>query len=308
MGTVVTDRMTQHIDGTTRLAGVIGWPLQHTLSPAMHNAAYRALGLDWAYVPLPLREAGDLPAVAEALRALSFVGFNVTMPYKARMLDLCDEVAVQARLAGSVNTVHVKDGTLIGYNTDGRGFLESLSVDVGFEPAGCRAVVIGSGGAAGAAVVALVLARAAHVSVVSRRIEPAQAIVERVLAYAGQTALTAALLDETSFGLISEADLIVNATSLGMREDDPLPLDPSGLREEQVVYDVVYSPDPTALVIAARERGLRACNGLGMLVGQGAVSIEIWKNAGVTVVPRDVMRAAAIEALRARADGTAEVA
>ena len=301
------DEMTRPIGSKTRLAGVIGWPLEHTLSPAMHNAAYGALGLDWAYVPLPLPDANDLPAVVEALRALSFVGFNVTMPYKAQMLALCDEVAVQARLAGSVNTVHVKGGTLIGYNTDGRGLLESLAHDVGFEPAGCRAVVIGAGGAAGAAVVALVLARAAHVTVVARRLEPARQIVERVLEYAGRTGLVAAPLDDTASASMTEADLIVNATPLGMSENDALPMDPEHLRPEQVVYDIVYSPEPTALVTAAKARGARASNGLGMLVGQGAVSIEIWNDAGVTVVPRDVMRTAATEALRARENASAEV-
>jgi shikimate dehydrogenase len=295
------------IDATTRLAGVIGWPLEHTLSPAMHNAAYEALALDWAYVPLALADADDLPALVRALRAVSFVGFNVTMPYKARMLELCDEVAIQARLAGSVNAVHIRDGALIGYNTDGRGLLESLSRDLGFDPAGRRVVVLGSGGAAGAAVVALMLAKASHVSVAARRLEPAQRIIERVAEYAGDTDLGAVRLDETSDGIIESADLIVNATPLGMREDDPLPIDPERIGSGQSVYDVIYSRDPTALVASARLRGAKACTGLGMLVGQGAISIEIWGGFGAASVPREAMRTAAESALRARTDASVEV-
>ena len=114
------------IDAKTKLAGLIGWPLDHSLSPAMHNAAYEAMRLNWAYLPLPIREGQDLMRVVAALRVLPFVGFNVTMPYKRLMLNVCDEVATAAELAGAVNTVHIVDGRLIGYNTDGRGFMESL--------------------------------------------------------------------------------------------------------------------------------------------------------------------------------------
>ncbi|TLM79746.1 MAG: shikimate dehydrogenase, partial [Actinobacteria bacterium] len=148
--------MTLDINGRTRLAGVVGWPLGHTLSPAMHNAAYEALGLDWVYVPLPVEDDADMLRFIGALRVLPFVGVNITMPHKQAMLRLCDEVAMFAQMAGAVNTVHVSDGRLIGYNTDGRGLLEALETEAGFLPEGKSVTLVGAGGAAGAALVAFV--------------------------------------------------------------------------------------------------------------------------------------------------------
>jgi shikimate dehydrogenase len=168
------------IDAKTKLAGLIGWPLDHTLSPAMHNAAYAAMNLNWVYVPLPVPEGQDLVRVTNALRALPVVGFNVTMPYKRVMLNVCDEVATAAQLAGAVNTVHIVDGRLIGYNTDGRGLMESLKDEAGLEPAGKRAVILGTGGAAGAALVGMVLERAGLVTLVGRRLEVAEDMIENL--------------------------------------------------------------------------------------------------------------------------------
>ena len=168
------------INGTTMLAGVIGWPLDHSLSPAMHNAVYEALGLDWVYVPLAVADEVGLRRLVAAVRSLPVVGFNVTMPYKAAILDLCDEVATAAQMAGAVNTVHCTDGRLIGYNTDGRGMLETLRQDAGFDPAGKRVVILGSGGAAGGAFVALILARAARITLVSRDVSRGEALIERM--------------------------------------------------------------------------------------------------------------------------------
>ena len=165
------------IDGSTRLAGVIGTPLAHSLSPAMHNAAYEQLGLDWVYVPLEVRDEVGLRRLVAAIRSLDFVGFNVTMPFKRDVLDLCDEVATAAQMAGAVNTVHCLDGRLVGYNTDGRGLLESLELEAGFAPADTEVVVLGTGGAAGAAVVALILARAARVTIASRDVARAETLI-----------------------------------------------------------------------------------------------------------------------------------
>ena len=165
------------INGTTKLAGVIGWPLDHSLSPAMHNAVYEELGLDWVYVPLAVSDEVGLRRLVAAIRSLPFVGFNVTMPYKAAVLELCDEVATAARMAGAVNTVHCVDGQLVGYNTDGRGLLEALERDAGFDPAGKNVVILGAGGAAGGAFVALILARAARITLVNRDVARAEELV-----------------------------------------------------------------------------------------------------------------------------------
>lgn len=289
------------IDGETQLAGVTGWPLGHTLSPAMHNAAYEAMGLNWAYLPLPLREGSDLLPAIGALKKLPFVGFNITMPYKRVMLNMCDEVAAMAQLAGSVNTVHLVDGRVIGYNTDGRGLLESLETEAEFAPAGKRAVILGTGGAAGAALVGLVLGRAAHVTVAGRNVDAGENMVDGLGASLRETTAVALPLDDGLRESVEAADLVVNATPLGMSADDPLPVTATWLQPGQVVADMVYRPSITALMRAAEECGARPLGGLGMLVAQGAIAIEIWKGESPAPVPRDVMRAAAEAAIAAQA-------
>jgi shikimate dehydrogenase len=285
------------IDGRTRLAGLIGWPVEHTLSPAMHNAAYERMGLNWVYVPLPVREGQDLVRVVSAMRSLPFVGFNVTMPYKRVMLNLCDEVAAAARLAGSVNAVHVVDGRLIGYSSDGRGLAESLKDEAGFAVEGRRVVILGSGGAAGAALVSMVLERVAHVTVAGRRIEAAEDLVENVADSMRGTTVEAVELGEDVRSAVESADLVVNATPLGMRPEDPLPVAAEWLQPGQVVADMVYRPTVTRLLQAAEARGARPIGGIGMLVAQGALAIETWNSDSQSAAPRDVMRAAAEAAL-----------
>ncbi len=291
--------MTIHISGRTRLAGVLGWPLSHTLSPAMHNAAYEAVGLDWVYVPLPIPDEPSLIRVLSAVKVLPFVGVNVTMPYKESVLSLCDEVAAMAELAGAVNTVHVVDGRLIGYNTDGRGLLEALAAEVSFEPGSKRVVVLGAGGAAAAAAVTLVLSRAASVTILNRTLDRGTRLVDRLSSRARETELRAIGLDGEGEQAVREADLIVNATPVGMKADDESPLPASWLNADQVIADMVYRPGDTALVRLAREEGARAVGGLGMLVSQGAISAEIWDTDSEACMPRDVMRAVAERGLDA---------
>ena len=289
--------MNTDINGSTRLAGVIGWPIEHSLSPAIHNAACARLGLDWVYIPLPVRESADVPAVVTAIRSLPFVGFNVTMPYKRLMLELCDEVAAQAKLAGAVNTVQVVDGRLMGYNTDGRGLLESLRDDAGFDPEGKRAAVLGSGGAASAIVAALVLARVAHITIVSRDPARADELIARMAPYAHDTELVVVQAGDGSGPLVQAADLVVNSTPLGMRPDDPSPVRGEWLHPGQVISDMIYSPPNTPLLRAAETAGATAVGGLGMLVAQGAISLEIWNADSTISAPRDVMRHAACAVL-----------
>jgi len=287
------------INGSTKLAGVIGWPIEHSLSPAMHNAAYERLGFDWAYLPLPVRDSADVPGVVAALRTLPFVGFNVTMPYKRLMLELCDEVAAQARLCGAVNTVQVIDGRLMGYNTDGRGLLESLRDEVGFTPESKRAVVLGSGGAAGAIVAALVLAGVSHMTIVSRDPAHADELIARMTPHARSTELAVVSSGDESAPFVEAADLVVNSTPLGMRPGDPMPVHADWLRRGQIVSDMIYNPPNTPLLQAAAAAGATPLGGLGMLVAQGAISLEIWNGDSATSAPRDVMREAAEVALAA---------
>ena len=285
------------IDAKTRLAGLIGWPLDHTLSPAMHNAAYAVMNLNLVYLPLPVREGQDLVRVTNALRALPFVGFNVTMPYKRVMMNMCDEVATAAQLAGAVNTVHIVDGRLIGYNTDGRGLMESLKDEAGLEPAGKRAVILGTGGAAGAALVGMMLERAGHVTLVGRRVEVAEDMIENLSDRLRETGADAVRFGPDSRAAVEAADVIVNATPLGMDPRDDLPVPQEWLRPGQIVADMVYRPAVTPLMAAAKARGARTVGGLGMLVAQGAIAIEIWNQGVQTRAPRDVMRAAAESAM-----------
>lgn len=287
------------INGRTRPTAVIGWPIAQSLSPVMHNAAYEALGLNWACIPLGVPDQRALFAFTEVVRQLPFVGFNVTMPYKQAMLELCDETATLAQLAGAVNTVHCVDGQLIGYNTDGRGLLESLEVDAGFDPAGQRIAILGAGGAAGAALTAFILGRASSITVINRTVERAEALLSRVENNLRNTAAAALPLDLSAATAIRDADLIVNATPTGMSTSDPCPFPPEWLHEGQVVLDMVYQRPDTALLRAASAAGARPVNGVGMLVAQGALAIDIWmgEGGGEAKAPRDVMRAAATRAL-----------
>jgi shikimate dehydrogenase len=293
-------RMRRAINGATRLAGLIGWPIEHTLSPAIHNAAYEVLGLDWVYIPLPVADQMDVARVVAAARALPFVGFNVTMPYKRVMLELCDEVAAQARLSGAVNTVHVRDGALMGYNTDGRGLLEALRDEVGFTPEGRRIAVVGSGGAAAAVVAALVLERAAHITVISRDPEHAEDLVGRMRMHARDTEMEAMASGPDNASYVEAADVVVNATPLGMRPGDALPVRADWLHSGQVVSDMVYRPLTTPLLEAAKRAGARPVAGVGMLVAQAAIGMDIWKADSSVSAPRDVMRKAAEAAIESQ--------
>lgn len=267
---------TQDISGSTRIVGVIGDPVEHSRSPAMHNAAFAALDLDWVYVAFPVARDEGASAV-RAVPVLGLAGLNVTMPHKADASTACEELTPDAAALGAVNTVVNADGVLVGHSTDGDGFLHALD-DEGVAPAGRRALVLGAGGAGRAIAHALGRAGAA-VTVAARRADAGRAAA--ALAPGG----VATGLDDMP---VEQFDLLVNATPLGMRGEAP-PFDTARLHEGQFVFDTVYPAD-TPLLVEARARGLRATGGLGMLVHQGALSFALWT--GVTP-PVEAMRAAA---------------
>ena len=266
----------REISGSTRVVGVIGDPVDHSRSPAMHNAAFASLGLDWVYVAFPVPR-GEGAAATRAVPSLGLAGLNVTMPHKADAASACDRLALDASALGSVNTVVDSDGAIVGHSTDGDGFLRALD-DEGVTVAGKDTLVFGAGGVGRAIVHALGRAGAA-VTVAARR--PASARAAAALAPDGVAA---------SWGdvAVEQFDVIVNATPLGMGAEAP-PFDPSRLHEDQFVFDTVYPAD-TPLLVAARARGLRVAGGLGMLVHQGALSFALWTG---IAPPLDVMRAAA---------------
>jgi len=264
------------ITGTTRVVGIIGDPVGHSRSPAMQNAAFDALELDWVYVAFPVRR-GEGEAAVRAVATLGLAGLNVTMPHKADAAPACDDLSSEAAALGAVNTVVNADGTLAGHSTDGDGFLGALD-DEGIAVAGQRAVVVGAGGA-GRAITHALGRVGAHVTVAARRPDAARSAAS--LAPGG----VAVGLDELA---VERFDVVVNATPIGM-DGEPPPFDTALLHHGQFVFDTVY-PVETPLLRAARARGLRAAGGLGMLVHQGALSFSLWT--GVEP-PLEVMRAAA---------------
>ncbi len=270
---------------STRLAAVIGSPVRHSLSPAMHNAAFAELGLDWIYLAFEVAP-GAVPAAFAGARALGLGGLSVTIPHKAAALAEVDEATDVARAVGAVNTVVAGDDRrLVGDNTDAGGFLASLS-DVGFDPGGRVCLVVGAGGAARAVVHALAGAGAAEVMVANRTPDRGE----------GAAALAGAVGRVASVDEVVRADLVVNATPLGLSGSalDELPVDPALLRPGQLVLDLVPNPAITPLMRAARDAGCETAGGLGMLVHQGALAFEQWTG---RPAPRGVMRAAAVRAL-----------
>ena len=271
--------MTQTPTGSTHLAGVIGWPVRHSRSPDIHNAAYRALGLDWVYVALPV-PPGRVPAALTGMRALGIEGLSVTMPHKGAVAAQVDVLTADAAALGAVNSVRSDGERLVGDNTDGGGFVDSLR-EAGVDPAGRRCVVLGAGGAARAVIRALAGAGADRVVVVNR--DPGRAGVAAQLAG-----------DRGSVGTdadLADADLLVQATPVGMGDDPTLAADPELLPDDAVVADLVYHPLVTPLLAAAEARGLRTVDGLGMLVHQAARQLQAWTGAEA---PVDVMRRAAL--------------
>ncbi|MFM8971836.1 MAG: shikimate dehydrogenase [Actinomycetota bacterium] len=274
------------ISARTRLAGVIGDPVRHSLSPVQHNAAYRELGLDWVYVAFEVRAGAAVPALA-GLRALGIVGCSVTMPHKTAVAEACDELSPVAAALRSANTVTVVGDRLVGDSTDGPGFLAALA-DAGVESAGRSVLICGAGGAARA--VADALGRSgARVRVSARR--PEAAAVAAGLA--GGDTVPWSDRDRAA----SEVDIVVNATPLGMGADAGLVVAADAFGPDRVVVDLVYHPLETALLAAARERGATAVDGLGMLVHQAARQVRSWTG---HEPPIAAMRAAAHAALTER--------
>lgn len=253
------------VSGETRLVGVMGWPVRHSLSPAIHNAAFAAMGLDWRSLAFPVRE-GDAEAAVSGIRSMGIEGMSVTMPHKAAIVAALDELAPSAAALGVVNCIARDGDRLIGHSTDGAGFVHAVNAEGGMDVAGQRCLVVGAGGAARAIVEALAVHGAADIAVLNRTASKAEAAV----ALGGANARVATADD------IADAALVVNATSVGMGDDDRLPLDPRSLRAGQLVADIIYNPAETALMRAAVAAGARAMNGVSMLVYQAAVALKIW--------------------------------
>ena len=271
------------IDGQTRVVGIIGDPVQHSLSPQMHNAAFKHLKLNFVYIPFHVKpeEVGE---AIRGMKALGVVGLNVTVPHKIEVMKYLDEITQDAAAIGAVNTICVKGNGLVGDNTDGQGFVRSLVEDEGVTIASKNVVILGSGGSARAIGYALLKEGASRLIFCNRTVSRAE---EMARSFQSQGVFVAGMGVIDGADEITRADILINTTSAGMKQGDPLLIDPMWIRAGQVVYDIIYSPPETPLLQAAKARGARAINGLGMLIHQGALAFEIWTGCSA---PVEVMR------------------
>jgi len=283
------------IDGQTRLLGIVGWPVEHTLSPAMHNSAFAALGLNSVYLALPVPPE-KLEAALLGLAALGFRGANVTVPHKESVMQYLEETTPAAQAMGAVNTILVaEDGRMIGDNTDSAGFLAALHA-ARFDPRGRRVLVLGAGGAARAVVYALARS-GARVTVLNRTLASAAALVLYLAPAVPAGSLSARpLTNDFLAEEATQADLLVNATTVGMWPHDDSSLWPESLPlpSSLVVCDLVYRPRQTELLRQARQAGAMTIEGMEMLAHQGALAFEMWTG---RPAPLEVMRAACQRAL-----------
>ena len=284
-----------NITGRTRLVGIFGDPVSHTLSPLMHNAAYAAMGLDICYVPMHVTKE-YLPAAVAGIKAMDFLGLNVTVPHKVDIVGLIDRLDPNASHVGAVNTIVNRNGFLLGYNTDGVGFIKALEEKVSVAYSGLSVLIFGAGGAARA--IGLVLAERGveAVNIVNRSRERATGFREMLNNAIPSLSVTVRGFGDDYGDLVSASKLIINATSIGMEDrlkGTSFMVD--RLTKDHIVCDVVYSTGETPLLIAAGEHGATTLGGLGMLLLQGAEAIRLWSG---QEPPLHVMRRA-IESERA---------
>ena len=278
-------RVRTRVHGGTRTVGVIGWPVAHSLSPTIHNAAFIAMDMDWVYVPMPVPPDG-LPAALAGLPALGFAGANVTMPHKTEAAELSDTRSEDAERLAAVNTLVVGPDGLAGHNTDAPGFDRFLRRDAGFDPEGRTALIFGAGGAARACALALARGGLARLTVALRDAVRVRGLERSIEGLGTEVSVTG--FDEAGSVAV---DLVVNATPLGAHGEE-LPLPP--LHADLLVVDLLYRPSVTPMQTAARAAGVAAFGGLGLLLHQAALSFELWTG---QPPPLAVMSAAALAEL-----------
>ncbi|MCL6477028.1 MAG: shikimate dehydrogenase [Peptococcaceae bacterium] len=286
------------INGKTRICGIFGHPVEHSFSPAMHNAAFQRLGLNWVYVPFAVKPA-DLSAAMAAVRALDLAGVNVTVPHKQAVVEFMDRLSPAARLSGAVNTVVNDGGVLTGHNTDGEGFVRALEEEAGMRPAKAPALILGAGGAARAVAVALALNGCPEIVVANRTTGRAGELGElirktgcafSVLTWPGIPGRGSDERHEWA-AVLGRVKLVVQTTPLGMhpREDEVPPFPFEMLNSGHVLVDLVYNPARTGFMNLGEAAGARVFNGMGMLLHQGAIAFELWTG---RKPPLEVMRSA----------------
>ena len=279
------------IDAATRCCAVYGFPIRHSASPALHNAAFAALGLNWRYLAFEVHPR-DLRAAIEGARRMGFAGLNLTVPHKLPALELMDALDKSAKKWGAVNTIRFESARMsgqakvraVGFNTDADAIPAALREDLKLELRGARVLLLGAGGAGRTAALKLAAEKVAELYLVNRTPARARAVAAEIKKLFPAARVNLGYPD-------SDVDLLINATSLGLNAGDGLPLDQKQFSAERArtVYDMIYRPAETALLKAARKAGCKTANGLGMLLHQGAKAFEIWTG---KTAPRDVMRRA----------------
>jgi len=254
-----------NINGRTKITGIFGYPIEHTLSPAMHNAAFEDLNLNYCYVPF-LVHPDLLEKAVLAIKAMNICGLNITIPHKEKVMPFLDEVNEEASFIGAVNTIVNSDSKLTGYNTDGRGFMQSLSEN-GISTEGKEIVIIGAGGASRA--ISYYLSQKAK-ALYLYDIDKGK--VDKLADDLRKIRKNVSIAEDISN--IDRFDVIINATPLGLKKEDPLPFNTSRLKKEQIVCDLIYKK--TRLFEQAEEKGCIALDGLGMLLWQGIFAFELW--------------------------------
>ena len=281
-----------NIDGSTKIVGVYGSPIAHTASPAMHNAAFDALGLNWVYLAFHV-EPRSLGAALAGARDMGFVGVNLTVPHKVLALEMVDEVDDGARRLGAVNTIVFHPNHTVGFNTDGYGITHGLMEDFNLSVTGKRVLVLGAGGAGRAIAVQCGINGAKKVRVANRTIDKIKPIARELASL--KVAFDSLSIDpEHVCGALADTDVVINATSVGLQAGDSLGLKPSSFKKRHYVYDTIYRPAETELLRVALEAGASVANGLSMLLHQGVRAFELWTGQTAPVaVMRRAIRAAA---------------
>ncbi len=282
------------ISGKTRVCAVIGDPIEHSLSPCIHNAAFQHLGLDYAYLCFAVKEH-DLRDAVLGMKSLGIYGMNVTMPHKVRIIQYLDRLDETAKKVGAVNTV-LNSTEMIGYNTDGLGALNALKAH-GADLNDKKVVILGSGGASRSISFAIA-EEALDLVILNRTPEKAEVLANKILATTGKKVRWGKLCDDLLAEDLKGANILINATSVGMHPDDSeTPVDRSLLRQDLIVFDLIYSPIETRLLREAKSVGAKTIDGLTMLVYQGAASFEIWT--GIRA-PVSIMMKAVRDELKSR--------
>ena len=280
------------ISGEIKICGIIGDPLEHTMSPVMHNAAFDEMGVDYLYIPFRV-EKEKLGRAIEGMRALNIRGLNVTIPHKVAVIQFLDELDDLAEKIGAVNTIVNDDGVLTGYNTDATGFLQAL-LNRGIEPKGKNVVVLGGGGASRA--ISFILAeRGSNLVILNRTVDKARIWADRISNIFQRETEVLKLDRENLAKALSKADILVNATSVGMSPNiDETPVASNLLKSGMIVFDTIYNPIKTRLQTEAEEAGAITISGLDMLVWQGALAFEKWTG---LKAPVELMREVVIKKL-----------